>query len=82
MLISYQLLAKNLDHAWLVARLARKAQRYSVNVWPGEHEQLRDSGRIELVHDEWWLLRDPADYSPMTGLIRRDASGDVVDEIG
>jgi CRISPR-associated helicase Cas3/CRISPR-associated endonuclease Cas3-HD len=71
-----------LDHAWLVAKLSRRAQRYSVNVWPNEFEQLKDSGRIELVHDEWWLLRERADYSPVTGLIRQDASGDVMNEIG
>jgi hypothetical protein len=44
---------------------------------------LRDSGRIELLHGEWWLLCDAsADYSPVTGLLRQDASGDVLQEIG
>jgi len=71
-----------LDEPWRVAKLARAAQRYSVNVWPDEFEQLRDSGRIEPVHQEWWLLRDLADYSSVTGLVRQDASGDVVTEIG
>jgi len=66
-----------------VAKLARAAQRYSVNVWPNEFEQLRDSGKIERVHEEWWLLRDvAADYSPVTGLARQDASDEVMNEIG
>jgi CRISPR-associated endonuclease/helicase Cas3 len=71
-----------LDEPWRVSRLARTAQRYSVNVWPNEFELLHDSRRIERMHDEWWLLRDLADYSPVTGLLRQDASGDVVQEIG
>ena len=72
-----------LEQPWLVARLARKAQRYAVNVWPDEFAQFRDTGRIVAVHGEWWLLRDAsADYSPVTGLVRHDASGDVVNEIG
>jgi len=71
-----------LEYPWLVAKLARAAQRYSVNVWPNEFAQLRDTGRIEQAHDEWWLLRDLTDYSPVTGLVRRDTSGDVLTEIG
>ena len=65
-----------------MAKMARAAQRYSVNVWPNEFAQLRDTGRIEQTHDEWWLLRDLIDYSSVTGLVRQDASGDVVTEIG
>jgi CRISPR-associated endonuclease/helicase Cas3 len=72
-----------LDQPWRVAKLARVAQRYSVNIWPDEFAQLRDTGRIGLVHGEWWLLRDlTVDYSPVTGLVRRDVSGDVLQEIG
>jgi hypothetical protein len=71
-----------LEHPWLVAKLTRQAQRYSVNVWPNEFAQLRDSGRIALVHDEWWLLRNLSDYSLMTGLIRQNAGGEVAQEIG
>jgi hypothetical protein len=71
-----------LEHPWLVASLARQAQRYSVNVWPNEFEQLRDNDRIELVHGEWWILRNLADYSPVVGLLRQDASGEALSEIG
>jgi hypothetical protein len=71
-----------LKHPGLVAKLARAAQRYSVNVWPNEFAQLRDTGRIEQAHDEWWLLRNLTDYSPVTGLVRQGESGDVVTEIG
>jgi CRISPR-associated endonuclease/helicase Cas3 len=70
-----------LDYPWLVAKLARRAQRYSINVWPDEFMKLRASGKIELVHEEWWILRDSADYSPMTGLIRQIASSEA-NEIG
>jgi CRISPR-associated endonuclease/helicase Cas3 len=71
------------EQRWLVAKLSRQAQRYAVNVWPGEFEQLREAGRIEQLHGEWWVLRDiPDNYSTVTGLIRRDASGDVANEIG
>jgi CRISPR-associated endonuclease/helicase Cas3 len=71
-----------LDHLWLVARLTRQTQRYSVNVWPNEFEQLRANGRIELVNGEWWILRNLADYSPVVGLLRQDASGEALSEIG
>lgn len=71
-----------LEQPWLVAKLVRKAQRYSVNVWPDEFAKLAATGRIEQVHDEWWLLCSAGDYSPATGLVRHDASGDVLQEIG
>jgi CRISPR-associated endonuclease/helicase Cas3 len=71
-----------LEHPWLVAKLTRQMQRYCVNVWPNEFEELRDTGRIELVHDQWWILRNLADYSPVVGLLRQDAGGEPLSEIG
>jgi CRISPR-associated endonuclease/helicase Cas3 len=71
-----------LEKPLLVAKLARKAQRYSVNVYPQEFQILRDNHRIEQVHDEWWFLPDLTEYSPLVGLLRQDASGEVVEEIG
>jgi CRISPR-associated endonuclease/helicase Cas3 len=45
-----------LDEPWRVAKLARKAQRYAVNVWPNEFKRLQNLAKIEPVHDEWWIL--------------------------
>jgi hypothetical protein len=41
--------AERLDEPWRVAKLARAAQRYSVNVWPSEFEQLRDTGKMRFL---------------------------------
>jgi CRISPR-associated endonuclease/helicase Cas3 len=74
--------ADPLENAALLRYLSRKLQRYSINVWPIECQKLQANDRVELVHGEWWILRDLADYSAVSGLMRQDASGDVLQEIG
>jgi CRISPR-associated endonuclease/helicase Cas3 len=70
------------DRPGLLRRLARKAQRYSVNVYPQELEILLAAGTIETVHEKFLILADRQLYSPTIGLLRQDAGADVPDEIG
>ena len=66
----------------LLRRLARKAQRYSVNVYPQELETLLAARTIETAHESFLILADPQLYSPRLGLLRQDAGGEVLNEIG
>jgi hypothetical protein len=71
-----------IENPVLLRYLTRKLQRYAISVWQPEFHDLQTKDKIELVHDKWWLLRDLADYSALTGLLRQDASGDALQEIG
>src|SRR5262249_51503042 len=70
------------DRPALLRRLARKAQRDSVNVYPQELEILLTAGTMEIAHESFLILAEPQLYSPTVGLLRQDAGGEVPHEIG
>lgn len=49
--------------------IMRKLQRYSVNVYNNEFNELRQRGAIEEVHPQIFALSSKLDYSEETGLI-------------
>ena len=73
---------RSAEESWQIRYLARRLQRYTVNVWPGQYQQLVEEGKIEKVHEYFSVLADMSKYSDNIGLLHQDASGDVTQEIG
>jgi hypothetical protein len=65
-----------LENPGLVRYPARKLQRYTVNVYPVEFAALNATGEIELVHEQFAVLSDPARYSESVGLLHHETNPD------
>lgn len=48
--------------------LIRKLSQYSVNVYPGTLKELLQTGSVELIRDEYYVLSDETLYDRETGL--------------
>jgi hypothetical protein len=70
------------EESWQIRYLARRLQRYAVNVWPEQYRQLVQEDKLETVHEYFAVLTDMSMYSESIGLLHQDASGDVAQEIG
>jgi CRISPR-associated endonuclease/helicase Cas3 len=53
---------------------ARRAQRFTVGVWPWDFKKLQDATFIELHHERFWVLASPEAYDKNLGL-RCDLTG-------
>jgi CRISPR-associated endonuclease/helicase Cas3 len=65
---------------WQIRYLARRLQRYMVNVWPAQYQQLLAQGKLATVHEQYTMLADMTIYSASLGLLH--ASGEMVQDIG
>ena len=53
---------------------SRRAQRFTVGVYPHQLERLHQATLVELYHERYWVLQDPAAYDQELGL-RTDLTG-------
>jgi hypothetical protein len=72
------------EEPWQIRYLARRLQRYTVNVWPGQYRRLAiivDDRRLETWHDKIYVLTDMSLYSETINLLHQDGSDDEKQEI-
>jgi len=69
------------EEPWQIRYLARRLQRYTVNVWPGQYRRLVDDRKLETWHDKIYVLTDMSLYSETIGLLHQDGSDDEMQEI-
>ena len=68
------------EEPWQVRYLARRLQRYAVNVWPGQYRRLVDDRNLETLHDKIYVLTEMSLYSETIGLLHQDGSGDEMQD--
>ncbi|WP_300162729.1 CRISPR-associated endonuclease Cas3'' [Solidesulfovibrio sp.] len=61
-----------LEHAEHTGRLARRAQRYTVQIPPREFAALEQAGALECLRERFYVLRDMARYDAQEGLAIED----------
>ena len=70
------------EEPWQIRYLVRRLERYAVNVWPEQYHRLVDDGKLEILHDQIYVLTDLSIYSETIGLLHQGASDDEMQEIG